>query len=364
MRLPEALNRRLAALALTAFTGLPLAAQPRTVPRGAGTALLRDFLFSTGDTLSELRLHYVALGQPQRDDRGVVRNAVMVLHGTGGSGSTFLSAAFAGELFAPGKLLDTSRYYVILPDGIGHGRSSKPSDGRRARFPRYTYDDMVSAQHRLLVEHLGVTHLRLIIGTSMGCMHAWVWGYTHPTFVDGLVPLACLPTQIAGRNRMLRTMLMDDIRRDPDWKNGQYTDQPAGLRAALQVLFIMSSAPLVQQTQAPTRDVADSVIRHWLDQRMKVTDANDLLYAVDASREYDPSSRLEQISAPVLFINSQDDLLNPPELGIAERLVAKVPRARFINLPISSATRGHGTHSLPAIWGGALAEFLRGLPER
>jgi homoserine O-acetyltransferase/O-succinyltransferase len=341
-----------------------LSAQTRSAPRGSGTALLRDFRFSSGDTLAEVRVHYTALGQPRRDDRGVVRNGVMVLHGTGGAGTGFLSANFAGELFGPGKLLDTARYYVILPDGIGHGKSSKPSDGRRARFPRYTYDDMVAAQHRLLTEHLGVTHLRLIIGTSMGCMHAWVWGYTHAEFVDGLVPLACLPTQIAGRNRMIRTMLMDDIRRDPSWKGGEYTEQPAGLRASLQLLYLMSSAPLVQQTQAPTRDVADSVIRHWLDQRMRSTDANDLLYAMDASREYDPSSQLERITAPVLAINSQDDLLNPPELGIAERLIAKVPRARFINLPISGATRGHGTHSLPAIWGSALAEFLRTLPER
>jgi homoserine O-acetyltransferase len=287
-----------------------------------------------------------------------------VLHGTGGTGQGFLSPSFAGELFGPGKLLDTTRHYVILPDGIGHGGSSKPSDGRRARFPRYTYDDMVAAQHRLLTEQLGINHLRLIMGTSMGCMHAWVWGYTHPGFMDGLVPLACLPTQIAGRNRMLRTMLMDDIRTDPAWQGGNYTAPPPGLRAALQVLYIMSSAPLVQQAQAPTRDAADSVIRAWLDQRMRTTDANDLLYAMDASRDYDPSPHLARVAAPVLFINSQDDLLNPPELGIAERLVRQVPRARFINLPISPATRGHGTHSLPAIWGGHLAEFLQSLPER
>ncbi|MCU0634981.1 MAG: alpha/beta fold hydrolase [Gemmatimonadaceae bacterium] len=352
-------------LVLALFLPLMAAsAQPRAERRGAGTAVLRDFRFANGDTLSELRVHYVALGQPRRDARGTTRNAVLVLHGTGGTGQGFLSRTFAGELFGPGKLLDTARYYVILPDGIGHGRSSKPSDGRRARFPRYTYDDMVAAQHRLLTEHLDVDHLRLIMGTSMGCMHAWVWGYTHPNFADGLVPLACLPTQIAGRNRMLRTMLMDDIRTDPAWKGGEYTEPPPGLRAALQILFVMSSAPLVQQAQGPTREAADSVIRTWLEQRMKTTDANDLLYAVDASREYDPSSRLERITAPVLFINSHDDLLNPPELGIAERLAARVPRARFINLPISPATRGHGTHSLPAIWGPYLEEFLRDLPER
>jgi len=294
----------------------------------------------------------------------VVRNAVMILHGTGGSGRGFLSASYAGELFGPGQLLDSSRYYIVLPDGIGHGGSSKPSDGLRAKFPSYDYDDMVVAQHRLLTEHLGVNHLRLIMGTSMGCMHGWVWGYTHPTFMDGLAPFACVPSQIAGRNRMIRTMAMDAIRDDPAWNGGNYTTQPPGLKAAQMMLYIMSSAPLVQQAQAPTRDRADSVIRAYLRQRMASTDANDFLYQFNASRDYDPSPHLGRITAPALFINSADDQVNPPELGLAEALATQMPKTRFLMLPITPETRGHGTHSLPRVWGRHLADFLGTLPER
>lgn len=329
-----------------------------------GDFVIRDFKFRSGEQLPELRLHYTTLGKPQRDAQGIVRNAVMILHGTGGAGGSFLSNGYAGELFAPGKLLDSAKYFVILPDGIGHGGSSKPSDGLRTRFPKYTYDDMVTAQLRLLTEHLGVNHLRLIMGTSMGCMHAWVWGYTYPRFMDGLAPYACVPAQIAGRNRMIRTMAMDAIRNDPAWKNGEYTSAPPGLRAAQMMLYIMSSAPLVQQTQAPTRDKADSVIRSYLDARMASTDANDFLYQFDASRDYDPSPLLTRISAPALFINSADDQVNPPELGLAEAFAKQMPNTRFIMLPISADTRGHGTHSLPRIWGGYLREFLSTLPER
>ncbi len=329
-----------------------------------GDALLGSTTFHTGESLRDLRIHYTTLGTPRKDARGTVRNAVMVLHGTGGSGRSFLSATYAGELFGPGKLLDSSRYYIILPDGIGHGGSSKPSDGDHARFPKYGYTDMVAAQYRLLTEHLGVNHLRLIMGTSMGCMHAWMWGYTFPGFMDGLVPLACVPSQIAGRNRMIRTMAMDAIRDDPAWQGGEYRTQPPGLKAAQMLLYIMSSAPLVQQTQAPTRDKADSVIRSWLDARMRTTDANDFLYQFDASRDYDPSTHLREIEAPALFINSADDQVNPPELGLAEKLAAQMPRTRFILLPISSETRGHGTHSQPRIWGRYLSAFLRTLPER
>jgi homoserine O-acetyltransferase len=358
--------RRLAALALLAPTAL--VAQPAA--RGwatagiEGDARLANFRFAAGGSLDTLRLHYTTLGTPRRDARGVVTNAVMVLHGTGGSGRGFLSAGFAGELFGPGQLLDSAAYYVILPDGIGHGASSKPSDGLRARFPRYGYRDMVAAQERLLREHLGVTRLRLIIGTSMGCMHAFTWGHTFPTFADGLVPLACLPTQIAGRNRMLRTLAMDAIRTDPEWRNSDYTAQPRGLRTALGVLFVMSSAPLVQQAQAPTQQAADSAMRAFLDGRARTTDANDFLYQFDASSDYDPSPFLERITAPVLHVNSADDLINPPELGIAERLVTRMPRARFVNLPIGPRTRGHGTHSVPVLWRDTLRAFMATLPPR
>lgn len=327
--------------------------------------IAREFKFASGETLPRLTLHYTVLGRPRRDRRGVVRNAVLVLHGTGGTGRAFLAPTFAGVLFGPGQLLDTARYYVVLPDGIGHGGSSKPSDGLRAKFPRFTYDDMVESQHLLLTEGLGVTHLRLVMGTSMGCMHSWVWGYTYPDFMDGLVPLACAPAQIAGLNRIRRKMIIDDIRLDPAWNGGDYASQPvAGLKAALQQLYLMSAAPLVQLRQAPTRDGADSLIVAWMGARLRATDANDMLYQFEASRDYDPSSRLERVTAPVLAINSADDLVNPPELGIVERLMPRVSKGKFVLLPISPDTRGHGTHSLPAVWGGFLKDFLAALPER
>ena len=330
----------------------------------SGDFVTRDFRFTTGETLPELRLHYTTLGTPRRDAQGVVRNAVMILHGTGGTGRAFLSPTYAGELFGPGKLLDTARYYVVLPDGIGHGGSSKPSDGMHAKFPRYTYDDMVRAQQILLTQGLKVNHLRLIMGTSMGCMHAWVWGYTYPDFADGLVALACAPSAIVGRNRMMRKMILDDIRNDPDYKGGEYTQQPRGVTAANQLLFMMTSAPLVQHRTAPTRDAADSAITAYLAARARGTDANDMVYQFDASRDYDPSSHLAQVTAPVLAINSADDQVNPPELGVMERLMPQVKNGKFILLPITPQTRGHGTHSLPAVWGGYLAEFLKSLPER
>ncbi len=324
--------------------------------------MVNGFRFKSGDALPELKLHYTTLGQPRKDASGVVRNAVLILHG--GSGRSFLSATYAGELFGPGKLLDSSKYFVVLPDGIGHGGSSKPSDGLRSKFPKYTYDDMVAAHHRLLTEGLGVNHLRLIMGTSMGCMQAWVWGYEYPAFMDGLAPLACVPAPIAGRNRMIRTMAMDNIRTDPAFNGGQYTKQPDGLRGALQMLYLMGTAPLLQHTQAPTRDKADSVIRGYLDGRMKSTDANDFLYQFDSSRDYDPSPHLAHIVAPALYINSADDFVNPPELGLAEQSAAQMRNTRFILLPITTETRGHGTHSLPKIWGGYLAGFLAALKER
>ncbi len=355
-------------LALGAFAS-PSAAQqvPGASWASAGKQadfVIRDFRFRSGESLPQLRIHYTTLGQPRKDARGVVRNAVMILHGTGGSGRSFMSNGYAGQLFDAGQTLDTTRYFVILPDNIGHGGSSKPSDGLHARFPKYTYDDMIETQHRLLTQALGVNHLRLIMGTSMGCMHGWVWGYTHPDFMDGLAPFACVPTQIAGRNRMIRTMAIDAIRNDPEWKGGEYSAQPAGLRVASMMLYIMGSAPLLQHTQAPTRDAADSVIRSYLDMRMRTSDANDFLYQFDASRDYDPSAHLAEIVAPALFINSADDQVNPPELGIAESLAAKIKGTKFIMLPITPETRGHGTHSLPRVWGNFLRDFMQTLPER
>ncbi len=288
----------------------------------------------------------------------MVRNAVLILHGTGGSGSQFLSPLFAGELYGPRQPLDTASHYIILPDDIGHGRSSKPSDGLRARFPRYGYDDMVLAEYRLVTEGLHVDHLLLVMGTSMGCMHSWLWAERHPDVMDGLVPLACLPTQIAGRNRMWRRLVSDDIRGDPDWNGGNYTRQPGGLRAALQLLFVAGSSPLQLQRLAPTRDAADGYISRWLDARLAGGDANDLLYQVEASRDYDPSPALERITAPVLAINSADDFINPPELGVMEQLIKRVQRGRYVLIPTSDMTRGHGTHTVAAAWKEYFAPFV------
>jgi homoserine O-acetyltransferase/O-succinyltransferase len=336
-----------------------LAASPDLPAATEGDFVLRDFRFRSGESLPELNLHYATLGRPQKDAAGVVRNAVLVLHGTGGSSRQFLTPGFAGELFGEGQLLDARRYFVVIPDGIGHGRSTKPSDGLRARFPRYTYDDMVAAQHRLLTEGLGVNHLFLVIGTSMGGMHAWVWGETHPEFMDGLVPLASVPTAIAGRNRMMRRMILDAIRGDPAYRSGDYTEPPKqGLTAALNVLLMMGSSPLQWHKAAPTREAADAFLQEQVTRRLAATDANDMLYAFEASRDYDPSPQLERIRARVLAINSADDLVNPPELGLMETLMPRVPQARYVLLPITDATRGHGTHTLPAVWKPHLGAFL------
>lgn len=324
--------------------------------------VIHNFKFETGEMLPELKLHYIALGKPTKDANGVVRNAVVINHGTGGTGGAFLSRSFGGELFGPGQPLDTTKFFVILQDGIGHGKSSKPSDGLHARFPKYTYDDMVDAQHELLTKGLGVNHLRLAMGTSMGCMHAWVWGERYPDFVDGLIPLACAPTAIVGRNRMIRTLIMDAIRNDPGYMNGEYRTQPLGLKSAEGFLFIMTSAPKVQHRSAPTREAADSSIRAYVERGYRATDANDMVYQFDASRTYDPSKNLEKVSAKVLQINSADDFVNPPELGIVEQLMTRVKNGKFVLLPITDQTRGHGTHSLPAIWKSYVVDFLNTLP--
>jgi homoserine O-acetyltransferase len=337
----------------------PTALCAQELPKPAeGDYLVHDFHFRSGETLPELRLHYATYGKPITDANGHVANAVMILHGTTGSGQQFVSPQFAGVLFGPGQLLDSSRYFIILPDGIGMGHSSKPSDGLHARFPHYDYDDMVEAQHLLLTQALKVDHLRLLMGTSMGCMHSWIWLETYPDFMDSAMPLACLPVQIAGRNRMMRKMIMDAIGEDPQWMNGEYKQPPPSLKTAFDIFLIMAASPLQLQKDYPTRDQADSYLDRYLKTRIASTDANDLLYAFDASRNYDPSAKLGQIKAPVMFINSADDLINPPELGIAEEQIKKVKKGRFVLLPITDQTRGHGTHSLPVVWKQYLAELL------
>jgi homoserine O-acetyltransferase/O-succinyltransferase len=340
--------------------GLATCALHTTSAQGTeGDFEMRDFRFTDGSTLPVLRIHYTTLGTPRKDARGIVRNAVLILHGTTGSGRGFLSRNFGGELFQAGQPLDTATHFIILPDGIGTGKSTRPSEGLHAKFPRYGYEDMVTAQYRLVTEGLGVNHLLLVMGTSMGGMHTWMWGERYPDFMDGLMPLASVPTQIAGRNRMMRALVSKSIREDPDWKNGDYTSPPRGLMTGLTVLWMMTSSPLTQQKDAPTRDSADAVINRWMDQRMRTTDANDFLYQYEASRDYDPSVALEKIQAPVVAINSADDLVNPPELGLMERLMPRVKRGKYVLIPISDRTRGHGTHSLPAIWKSHLVDLLR-----
>ena len=352
--------RLVRALAVAALLGVPATARAQV---DTGTYVVRDFRFRSGETLPELKLHYLTMGRPRRDAAGVVRNAVLILHGTTGSGRQFLNPLFT-ELYGAGEALDTATHYLVFPDGIGHGASSKPSDGLHARFPHYTYDDMVAAQYRLLTEHLGVNHLLLVMGTSMGGMHTWVWGETYPDFMDGLVPLASLPAEIAGRNRMMRKMILDDIRNDPGWQGGDYERQPMGLRGALQLLWVMGSAPLVLQRAAPTRDSADAAITRWLAGATRVYDANDVLYAFDASREYDPSVALERIRAPLLAINSADDFINPPELGIMDSLIRRAPQGRYVLIPIGPLTRGHGTHTVAAAWKAYFAPFVAELERK
>jgi homoserine O-acetyltransferase len=328
-------------------------------PAKDGAVILPGFRFGTGETLLQLKLHYITLGTPHRNAAGHVDNAVLLLHGTGGNAHSLLNPLFSNVLFVPGGVLDIQRYFLILPDDIGHGESSKPSDGLHAHFPAYDYDDMVRAQ-RMMLDEMKIDHLRLILGTSMGCMQSFVWGETYPGFMDALAPFACLPVQIAGRNRMMRYMAIQAIKQDPAWINGEYKTEPVqGMRTANEILLIMGSSPLQMQKQAPTREQAEQYVDRYLDRTMASTDANNMVFYLNASRNYDPSPRLETITAPVLWINSADDFINPPELGIAEMMVKRIPRGRFILLPITDATRGHGTHTVAAIWKDDLAEFMR-----
>ena len=323
-----------------------------------GDFVIHDFHFDSGETLPEVRMHYTFFGRPHKDAQGHVTNAVLILHGTGGSGHSLVNDRFSGVLFQHGQLLDAGKYFIVLPDSIGHGKSSKPSDGLRVRFPQYDYQDMVAAEYAL-VRGLGAEHLRLVLGTSMGCMHTFMWAEAYPDFMDALMPLACLPVQIAGRNRLWRDLLIDAIRNDPQWMNGDYSSEPAGaLRTAAGLLLIAGSAPIQMQLSLPTRAAADEFVQKYMARVMDDLDANDLLYAVNASRDYDPSAGLEKIKAPLLLINSGDDFINPPELGIAEREIKRVPNGRFVLLPASDQTHGHGTHTWAAVWQKYLAQLL------
>ena len=324
-----------------------------------GDFLMRDFKFESGETLPELKIHYVTLGHPAKGKNGMIQNAVLILHGTGGSHTQFLRPQFAGVLFGKGQLLDAEKYFIVIPDNIGHGGSSKPSDSLHAKFPHYDYHDMLVAQYRLLTEKLGVNHLRLVMGTSMGGMHSWLWSEMYPDFMDAAMPLASLPIEISGRNRFFRRMMIDPIRNDPDWMDGEYKTQPVrGLTTAIYTLIMMGSSPLYMQTQGPSKAAADKMFDDTMKARLAVTDANDLLYQVDASRDYNPEPKLESITTHLLAVNSADDAINPPELGIVEKEIKRVKNGRFVLLPITNETRGHGTHTLAAIWQKYLAELL------
>jgi homoserine O-acetyltransferase len=329
-------------------------------PPKEGDFTTRNFKFKSGESLPELRMHYATLGTAKRDGRGQVTNAVLILHGTGGSWKQFMQPQFANELFGPGQPLDATRYYIVITDNIGHGGSSKPSNGLHMRFPKYDYDDMVAAQHLLLTEGLGVGHLRLIFGTSMGCMHSFVWGETYPEFMDALMPMACQTVQIAGRNRMWRKAVIDSIELDPGWNNGEYKEEPTnGLRSATYILAIAGSAPIAWQALYPTRDAADKFVVETVEPRVKSLDANDMIYQFDASRNYNPSPNLEKIRAPLMWINTTDDFINPPELTTPESEVKRMAHGQFHLLQASKDTRGHGTHTWAVFWKQYMVELLQ-----
>jgi homoserine O-acetyltransferase len=322
-----------------------------------GDWIARDFRFHTGEIIPELRVHYTTIGAPTGEP-------VLILHGTTQSGAAMLSPAFAGELFGSGQALDASKYFIILPDAIGHGASSKPSDGMRAKFPRYNYDDMVAAHYRLVTEGLGIRHLRLVLGNSMGGMHTWVWGVQHPDFMDALVPMASQPTEMSSRNWMMRRLIIDTIRNDADWKDGNYTTQPSAFRVAAVFYGIATNGgTLAYQKMAPTREQADKLLDGRLAAPFKA-DANDFLYQWDSSRDYNPSPGLERIQATLLAINSADDERNPPETGIMERELKRVKNGRLYLIPASDDTRGHGTTGMAKFWKEQVQKLLETVPRR
>jgi len=341
---------------VVSLMALSAAAQNYPTPK-EGDWIARDFRFHTGEAMSELRLHFRTVGEPSGEP-------VLILHGTTGSGASMLSAAFAGELFGPGQPLDANKYFIILPDAIGHGKSSKPSDGMRAKFPRYNYDDMVAAQYKLVTDGLRIRHLRLVLGQSMGGMHTFIWGMTFPEFMDALVPMASQPTEMSSRNWMMRRLIIDAIRNDPDWDNGNYTTQPRAFRVANVFFGIATNGgTLAYQKLAPTRELADKL----LDQRLAApftADANDFLYQWDSSRDYNPSPRLERIQATLLAINSADDERNPPQTGIMDRELKRVKDGRLYLIPASEETRGHSTTAMAKFWKQQVQELLLTAPRQ
>ena len=347
-----------AALAAAVFASAQTPASP-AYTGAPGDYIAHNFHFVSGESLPELKLHYLTLGTPQRNAAGHVDNAVLLLHGTGGDAHTLFVPIFSNPLFGPGEPLDITKFYLIFPDDIGAGNSSKPSDGLHMKFPHYDYDDMVRSQHQMLLEGLHVDHLRLILGTSMGCMQSFVWGETYPGFVDALMPLACQAVALAGRNRMWRYMSIESIKKDPAWKNGEYTTEPPSVRTTCMFTLLAGLAPLQAQKNYPTREKAEAYVDQILNACEKRVDANDMIYYTDASRNYDPSKDLAKITVPVMWINSADDFVNPPELGLAQQQVKEMSHAKFVLLPITDNTRGHGTHTVAKIWKDYLVELLK-----
>jgi len=341
-----------------AIIALPLRAANFPAPT-EGDFTIRNFHFNSGQTLLEIHMHYLTFGKPERDANGTVRNAVLILHGTTGSSAQFLLPQFANELYGKGQPLDVSRYFLIIPDNLGHGKSSKPSDGLHAKFPNYGYRDMIEAQYRLLTEGLGVNHLRLVMGTSMGGMHSWLWSEIHPDFMDALMPLGSLPMQISGRNRVWRRVVIDAIRDSPDWDNGDYQTQPSGLRIAAEMLFFMGENPVMRMNEMPTLKKSDEVLDRYVANEMTKLDANDVMYAFAASEDYDPEPDLEKIKGPLLAINSADDLINPPELRVLERDIKRVKHGTAIVIPYSDKTVGHGSHTKAVLWKKYLVRLLK-----
>ena len=342
-----------AAVAVTAFAAF---AADYPAPKEADW-IARDFKFHTGETMPELRLHYTTIGVP-------TGQPVLVLHGSGGSAANMLTPAFAGELFGPGQPLDASKYYIIIPDGLGHGKSSKPSDGMKTAFPKYDYDDMVDAHYRLVTEGLGVKHLRLVIGNSMGGMHTWIWGVKYPDMMDALVPMASQPTAMAARNWMLQRMMLETIRNDPDYNGGQYTAQPRMMKYAINAYQIATGGgTLGYQTLAPTTAKADKMV----DERLATSitaDANDFVYQWEASHDYDPSAGMEKIEATLLAINAADDERNPPETGVTEAAIKRIKHGKLHLIPASTETRGHLTTGNARSYAQPLQELLQTAPQR
>ncbi len=331
-------------------------------PRAEGDFVVRDFRLRSGEVLPELRQHYTTIGTPVRDAAGRITNAVLLMHGSSGDAGQLLAPSYSGALFGPGQPLDADRYFLILPDALGNGGSTKPSDGMRASFPKYGYHDMVTAQHRLITEHFGIQRLRLVTGISMGGMHTWLWGIRYPDMMDALVPVAAQPAAIRGRNLLWRRILANSIRDDPEWNGGNYDHPPQGFVSIMRMFDMLVQNPTTLEESVTSYSAADAYLDEVDEETREEDDANDILYRFEASFDYDPEPQLEKIRAPLLAIVFADDELNPPELGVMERTMPRVRNGRFVLVPAGPDSRGHRNQVRAALWRDHLAEFLASLP--